>query len=105
MRNDMVYLKVSRSSFIDKEKRIDDFEVPYAKAMTILSMLRYVHENMDPTLAFRDFRCGRGVCNTCRIRVNSKVKRMCETPIQPGQEVLLEPAPGRIIKDLVIDFN
>jgi succinate dehydrogenase/fumarate reductase-like Fe-S protein len=105
MRNDMVYVKVSRSSFIAKEKRIDDFEVPYAKAMTILSMLRYVHENMDPTLAFRDFRCGRGVCNTCRIRVNSKVKRMCETPIQPGQEILLEPAPGRIIKDLVIEFN
>ncbi|MBW1840798.1 MAG: hypothetical protein JRI75_03275 [Deltaproteobacteria bacterium] len=105
MRNDMVYVKVSRSSFIDKEKRIDDFEVPYAKAMTVLSMLRYVHENMDPTLAFRDFRCGRGVCNTCRIRVNSKVKRMCETPIQPGQEILLEPAPGRIIKDLVIEFN
>ncbi len=105
MRNDMVYVKVSRSSFIDKEKKIDTFQVPHAKAMTILSMLRYVHENMDPTLAFRDFRCGRGVCNTCRIRVNSKVKRMCETPIQPGQEILLEPAPGRIIKDLVIEFN
>ncbi len=105
MRNDVVYVKVSRSSFIDKEKKIDDFEVPYAKAMTVLSMLRYVHENMDPTLAFRDFRCGRGVCNTCRIRVNSKVKRMCETPIQPGQKILLEPAPGRIIKDLVIEFN
>ncbi|NQU03753.1 MAG: succinate dehydrogenase/fumarate reductase iron-sulfur subunit, partial [Syntrophaceae bacterium] len=56
-------------------------------------------------LSFRYFRCFRGVCNTCRIRVNSKVKRMCETPIQPGQEILLEPAPGRIIKDLVIEFN
>ena len=105
MQDDVVYVKISRSSSIDKDKRLDAFEVPHAKAMTVLSMLRYIYENIDPTLAFRDFRCGRGVCNTCRVRVNSKLKRMCETPVQPGQEILLEPAPGRIIKDLVIEFN
>jgi succinate dehydrogenase/fumarate reductase-like Fe-S protein len=105
MKDNVVSVKISRSSSQDKEKRLDAFEVPYAKAMTVLSMLRYVYENLDPTVAFRDFRCGRGVCNTCRVRVNSKVKRMCETAVLPGQEILLEPAPGKVIKDLVIEFK
>lgn len=105
MKDQVIRVKVARSSYQDKEKRIDVFEVPHARAMTILSMLRYVCEYMDPTLAFRDYRCGRGICNTCRLKINGKVKRMCETPVRPGEEILLEPAPGPVIKDLVIDFG
>ena len=106
MEKNTVYAKISRYSVDDKEKRIDSFEVPHARAMTILSMLRYIRENMDPTVSFRDFRCGRGVCHTCRVKVNGKMRRMCETPAEPGKEVLLEPAvSSKIIKDLVIDFN
>jgi len=101
----IVNVKIARSSVADEEKRIDTFEVPHAKAMTILSMLRYVNEHLDPSIAFRDFRCGRGVCNTCLVRVNGKAKRMCETPVQPGVDILIEPAAGVVIKDLVVDFK
>jgi succinate dehydrogenase / fumarate reductase iron-sulfur subunit len=107
MEDKMIHAKIFRSSVEDKEKekRIGEFEVPYSKAMTLQTMLRYIYENLDPTLAFRDFRCGRGTCNTCLVKVNGRVKRMCETPVQPGQEVLLEPAPGQVIKDLVTQFD
>jgi len=101
----LLKVKIVRSSIEDEEKRIDTFEVPLAKSMTVLSMLRYINEHIDPTLAFRDYRCGRGVCNTCRVRVNGKVRRTCETPIRPSEEILLGPAPGPIIKDLVIEFK
>jgi hypothetical protein len=30
---------------------------------------------------------------------------MCETPVQPGADILLEPAPGVVIKDLIVDFK
>jgi len=105
MEDKLLKVKIVRSSIGDKAQRIDTFEIPYAKSMTVLSMLRYINEHIDPTLAFRDYRCGRGVCNTCRVRVNGKVRRTCETPIKPGEKILLEPAPGPIIKDLVIDFK
>jgi succinate dehydrogenase / fumarate reductase iron-sulfur subunit len=105
MNDKIINVKIARSSVADEEKRIDTFAVPHAKAMTILSMLRYVNEHLDPSVAFRDFRCGRGVCNTCLVRVNGKAKRMCETPVQPGVDILIEPTAGVVIKDLVVDFK
>lgn len=105
MNDKMVNVKIARSPVTEEGNNLDSFEVPHAKAMTILSMLRYVNEHLDPSVAFRDFRCGRGVCNTCLVRVNGKAKRMCETPVQPGSDILLEPAPGVVIKDLIIDFK
>ena len=105
MGNNSVHVKISRYSPENNDARIEEFEVPYTKGMTVQTMLRYIHENLDPTLAFRDFRCGQGVCNTCRVRVNNKTIRSCETLIHPGEEALFEPAPGKVIRDLVIQFD
>lgn len=105
MEKRFIHGKISRSSPGDQGKRIDTFEVPHSQAMTVQTMLRYIYENIDSTVAFRDFRCGRGVCNTCRIKVNGKIIRSCETPVQPEQEVLLEPANDLVIKDLVVRFD
>ena len=99
-----VSVRILRSTAADTQTRIDSFTVPHVEAMTGLSMLRYIHENLDPTLAFRDYRCGRGVCNTCWVKINGKIERMCEVPVQPGDDLLLEPASPRVIKDLVIDL-
>jgi succinate dehydrogenase / fumarate reductase iron-sulfur subunit len=106
MEQQLVHAKVFRSEIGNETKKArSSFTVPYGEAMTIQTLLRYIHENLDPTLAFRDFRCGRGVCNTCRIKVNGKVIRSCETPIQAGAEILLEPLNDRVIKDLVVAFD
>lgn len=105
MGNNSVTVKVSRYSPENNATHIDEFNVPYIKGMTVQTMLRYIYENLDPTLAFRDFRCGRGICNTCRVRSNNKTIRSCETLLPMGQEILIEPAPGKIIRDLVIQFD
>jgi succinate dehydrogenase/fumarate reductase-like Fe-S protein len=105
MEENVIHAKIFRYSPEDKASRVDRFKVPHSPGMTFQTMLRYIYENIDPTLAFRDFRCGKGICNTCSIKVNGKVIRSCEKPVQPGEEVLLEPANDRIIKDLVVQLD
>jgi len=100
-----IQVKILRYSPEHKGKKIEKFEIPYSSGMTVQILLRHIFENIDPTLAFRDFRCGRGSCNACLIKVNGKVKKSCETAVHIGQEVLLEPASDRVIKDLVIQFD
>jgi len=105
MEENVIHAKIFRYSPEGRVKRIDTFKVPYSPGMTFQTMLRYIYENRDPTLAFRDYRCGRGICNICRIKVNGKIVRSCEKPVQAGEEVLLEPANDRIIKDLVVQLD
>lgn len=100
-----VHVKIFRYSPEEKRERVDKFEVPYSPGMTVQTLLRRVYEDFDPTLAFRDFRCGRGICNTCRVKVNGKATKSCETLVHEGQELLLEPSNKRIIKDLVVRFD
>ncbi len=102
MEEKLIHAKVFRYTPSDRQERYDQFEVPHRLGMTIQILLRYIYENLDPTLAFRDFRCGQGICNTCQIKVNGKVIRSCETLVHPGQEILLEPANDCLIKDLVV---
>ena len=105
MEQKLIKAKISRYSPQNKAKRIDTFELPFSAGMTIQVLLRYIYENLDPTLAFRDYRCGRGICNTCRIKVNGKVIRSCQTLTELDQEVFLEPANNKVIRDLVIRYD
>jgi len=105
MQRKVIWVSVFRYSPDRKAKGIDKFEVPYSDGMTIQTALRYIYENIDPTLAFRDFRCGQGLCNTCCVRANGRVLRSCETVVLAGQKLLLEPANDRIIRDLVVQLD
>jgi len=105
MEEQVIHARIFRYSPGDRASRVDTFTVPYSPGMTFQTMLRYIYENTDPTLAFRDYRCGRGVCNTCSIKVNGKVIRSCQTPVRAGKQVLLEPANNRIIRDLVVELD
>jgi len=102
MEEKRISAKVFRYSPEEKEKRLDRFEVPPSPGMTVQILLRFIYEHIDPTLAFRDFRCGQGICNTCRIKMNGRVIRSCETLVHPGEEILLEPTNEKVIKDLVV---
>jgi succinate dehydrogenase/fumarate reductase-like Fe-S protein len=101
----MIRASIFRYSPEEGLSRVDTFEVPYSRGMTFQTMLRYIYENVDPTLVFRDYRCGRGVCNTCSIKVNGKLIRSCETQVPAGKEVLIEPANDRVIRDLVVELD
>lgn len=105
MEEKVIHARIFRYSSEDGVSRADTFVVPYSPGMTFQTMLRYIYENADPTLAFRDYRCGRGVCNACSIKVNGKVIRSCQAPVQAGVEVFLEPANDRIIRDLVVELD
>ncbi len=102
---EFIQAKVARYSPDENRKWVEEFKVPHSEGMTFQTLLRYIYENLDPTLSFRDYRCGRGSCNTCRIKVNGKAIRACATPVGSAREVLLEPAGSKVIKDLVISYD
>ena len=83
-----------------------DYEVPWSEGLLALSALKYIRDNIDETLAFRDFCCGCAWCMSCLMTVNGKGVRTCSWLLKPGDELLIEPMQGNpVIKDLVVDFG
>lgn len=90
----------------DAEPRMQTYIVPYTHRMSIFTMLREIYEKQDPTLAFRNQQCGRGICGTCHVRVgvNGKVTKGCSVPLAPGSHVNVQPfSLKKVIRDLVVD--
>ena len=81
------------------------YEVPVEGPMSVLALLKYIYEELDPTLAFSgEHICYKGVCGTCIATVNGKVERTCMVIVNPGEEVVVEPPKGQpIVRDLVVD--
>lgn len=86
----------------DTEPRIQQYEVPCQRRMSVLSVLRHIYEEIDPTLAFRNYHCSRGICNTCRINLNGRQVKACSVPVRPGDHLVIRPfQEKRVIRDLV----
>lgn len=82
------------------------YEVPADREMTILEILHHIYGHVDPTLAYRSYRCGRRICRSCEVKLDGKIVRGCATLLQPGKSYRLEPArPEAVIRDLVFDFD
>lgn len=85
--------------------RYDTYRIESHDPITVLMVLRYIFKNLDPTLAFRDYECYRGVCMSCQMMVKGKRVRACSTMVEPGEEFTVEPLPGHpLIKDLVVSL-
>jgi len=81
------------------------YTLHYEQGMTLHSALGYVYRELDPTLAFRPYKCNKGVCMSCVLTVNGKKKQACSTFLNPGDRLLIEPASGRpLLRDLVTGF-
>jgi fumarate reductase iron-sulfur subunit len=90
----------------DAEPRFDEFTLPYSHGATVLGALRYIHENLDATLAFRNYHCGALICGCCQVTVNGKRTKSCGAVIGPGETVMIEPFDrNRVIRDLAIKFE
>ncbi len=90
----------------DAEPRMQTYVVPYRHRMSIFTLLREIYEKQDPTLAFRNQQCGRGICGTCHVRVgvNGKLTKGCKVPLDPGSHVIVQPfSQAKVIRDLVVD--
>ena len=82
------------------------YEIPWREGMLLLPAIKYVRDNMDETLAFRDYCCGCSWCLSCLMMVNGKGMRTCSRVLHPGESIRLEPMKGYpVIKDLVVDFG
>jgi fumarate reductase iron-sulfur subunit len=91
---------------MDRAPRYEDYQVPWAEGLLLLPALKYVRDNLDGTLAFRDYCCGCSWCMSCVMMVNGKGMRTCSRPVKPGENFLLEPIRGfPVIKDLAVDFG
>lgn len=82
------------------------YEVPWREGLLLLSAIKYVRDNLDETLSFRDYCCGCGWCTSCIMMVDGKGMRTCSKVLKPGENLLVEPMRGfPIIKDLAVDFG
>ncbi len=90
----------------DKEPYYQDYEVNVDRAVTIHELLSIIRRDIDSTLAFRLYKCYKGMCQTCLVKLNGKPVKSCATHVEPDSEITLEPAAGgTVVRDLVVDFK
>jgi succinate dehydrogenase/fumarate reductase-like Fe-S protein len=108
-----VTLELARSGSADGEDAfMQRYILKYRRRLSIFTALREIYELYDPTLAFRNQQCGRGICGTCRMRVDldrlgwrNKSVKSCAIPLEPGDQVVIRPAhEKRVVRDLVVNF-
>ncbi len=104
--NDEATIKIRRfDPTVDKEPRFETYKVPLEAwhNVKIIDTLRYIYENLDPGLCFRE-PCRQRLCGACTIRVNNKPVLACDAFSE--KDMVIEPLPNRrLIKDLVVELN
>ena len=85
--------------------RPERFEVPVPPAdeWTVMDVLDYISEHLDPTLGYyKHSACGHGICGRCLLTVNGKPALACTARVDPAGSLSLAPAPRRrVVRDLV----
>ena len=100
---DVPYVTVEIHRGNGTRRWVQTYRVPYLQRMNVLSLLHYIYEELDHSLAFRTVQCTRGICNVCQMRLNGKRIKACATPVLPGHYLVLEPSNQRVIRDLVTE--
>jgi succinate dehydrogenase / fumarate reductase iron-sulfur subunit len=91
----------------DAKPQMQIYVVPYRHRLSVFTLLREIYETQDPTLAFRNQQCGRGICGTCHVRIgiNGKLIKGCSIPLKSGSRVEIMPYfRNKVIRDLAVDF-
>lgn len=95
--------KVYRFRPEEEAPHYDEFQVEFKAEdrKTVMDFLEYIGDHLDGTLSFYSHSaCRQGICGRCAVRVNGSVQLACNT-VLTGEDVVLEPAGGCVIKDLV----
>ena len=78
------------------------YTLDYKEGVTLQDALLYIYKEIDPTIAFRPFKCNKGVCMSCLVTVNGKRQQACTTFLAPNDKILVEPDVGQaLVRDLV----
>jgi succinate dehydrogenase / fumarate reductase iron-sulfur subunit len=90
----------------DKKPYFSEYEVPVERKVTVHELLNIIHRDHDGSLAFRTFKCYKGMCTTCIVKVNGKNVKSCAHPLDTDAEITIEPVDsGTVVRDLVVDFK
>ena len=88
--------------------KFEGFQVPHQESQTILDVVVWIPQNIDPSLAYR-YACRVGMCGSCAMMVNGQPRWTCRTHVQKvARGNRIEIAPLRnlpVIKDLATDMD
>ena len=88
--------------------RFEHYEVPVGKSQTVLDVVSYVQQNIDPTLSYR-YACRVGMCGSCAMMVNGSPRWTCRTHVSKvlkGNQIEVGPLRNLpVIKDLATDMD
>jgi len=112
MKKREVTFRISRfNPEYDDSPYFETFKITVHKGMTILEVLQYIKDNLDPTLTFKGF-CRSAICGSCALKVNGHPKLACKTQVFMEIDrfktdvITLEPlGNAKVIRDLAVDFE
>lgn len=85
----------------DAAPRLETFEYELRPGMTVLDVLNYVHDELDPTLTY-SYCCRNGHCGLCAMNIDKKPALACRKAAVDG--MVLEPLNNlRVLRDLTVD--
>jgi len=96
-------VKIFRFNSETGENGFSNYELPFGteRGLTLLSIIQYIHENMDSTLSyFSHCVCARGICGRCVMNVNGKARLACDY-VPDEDELIVNPLNNKHFKDLV----
>ena len=84
--------------------RVEEYDVPYDDALTLLDALIWVRRHRDPSLAVR-FSCKANACKECSATIDGKPGYLCAERARPDATTVIEPLrKPRLIRDLVTEL-
>jgi len=90
----------------DKYPKYEVYKIECDKSISVLNLLNYIHQNLDQSLAYRNYFCHLGVCLSCLLHIDGRNIRGCSKIVNPGDSVTIEPPTGyKLARDLVVDFG
>lgn len=99
-RSQTINVKIRRG--VQGEERYDTFNLPYDPGQSVLGVLQYITDHLDPTLGFNSS-CRIGLCNSCLVKVNGKVVRSCTT--LSTEDMLIEPyKDSAMVRDVIAEL-
>jgi succinate dehydrogenase/fumarate reductase iron-sulfur protein len=97
---DTVTVRVRRFS-PEAGAQLQEFKMPYQRAMRVLDALNWIADNAASDLAYRWF-CGSKMCGTCAVRMNGREVLACWEAVEP--DMTIEPLRNLpVLRDLVVD--
>jgi fumarate reductase iron-sulfur subunit len=96
----------ARSDASSEPNRVS-YEVPVQSSWSILDVLGYIKDHLDPTLSWRQS-CRMGICGSCGMRVDGRPVLACETFVHElsSESVSIEPlAHLPVQRDLIVDTS